>query len=145
MQNIRGVITSSGKIKGTTVVACQGFTLLEILVSLAIMAMAVVLILQLFSTNLRALSRSADMTEAVVRGDALMRKVLAEPVLTEKSWSETTEEGYRIDVAVAEVMKDRTDSLPVRLMEVALTVHWIDGAREKNFKLKTMKLVTKPK
>jgi prepilin-type N-terminal cleavage/methylation domain-containing protein len=123
----------------------KGFTLLEILVSLAIMAMAVVLILQLFSTNLRALSRSANMTEAVVRGDAMMRKILAEPTLTEKTWSEETEEGYRMDVAVAEVMKDRTDNLPVRLMEVALTVHWIDGSREKSFKLKTMKLATKPK
>jgi hypothetical protein len=91
------------------------------------------------------LSRSANLTEAVVRGDAVIRKVLAEPALTEKAWSETTEDGYRMDVAVAEVMKDRTDNLPVRLMEVALTVHWVDGTRGKSFKLKAMKLVTKAK
>jgi prepilin-type N-terminal cleavage/methylation domain-containing protein len=144
MKNIHGIMASNG-MKEPGAIACRGFTLLEILVSLAIMAMAVVLILQLFSTNLRALSRSANMTEAVVRGDAMMQKVLAEPMLTEKVWSETTDDGYRMDVAVAEVVKDRADGLPVRLMEVALTVYWIDGGREKSFKLKTMKLVAKPK
>ena len=121
----------------------EGFTLLEVLVSLAIMAIAITLVMQLFSANLRAVVRSGDMTSATVRGESRMREILAEPSLTETTWSEITEDGYRMDVAVSEVMRERTDNLPVKLMEVALTVHWMDGIREKSLRLKTMKMVDK--
>ena len=120
-----------------------GFTLLEILVSLAVMAIAVTLVLQLFSTNLRAVARSGDMTSAAVRGDCRIREILAEPSLAETTRSEVTEDGYRMDIAVSEVMKERTDNLPVKLMEVALTIRWMEGIREKSLHLKTMKMVDK--
>jgi prepilin-type N-terminal cleavage/methylation domain-containing protein len=121
----------------------KGFTLLEVLVSLAIMAIAITLLLQLFSANLRAVARSGDMTSATVRGESRIREILAEPSVTETTWSEITEDGYRMDVAVSEVMKERTDNLPVKLMEVALTIHWMEGIKEKNLHLKTMKMVDK--
>jgi hypothetical protein len=101
------------------------------------------LVMQLFSANLRAVAKAGDMTLASVRGDSRIREILAEPSLTETAWSETTEDGYRMDVAISEVMKEKTDNLPVRLMEVALTVHWMEGIREKNLSLKTMKMVDK--
>jgi hypothetical protein len=110
-------------------------------VSLAIMAIAVTLLLQLFSANLRAVARSGDMTSAAVRGDSRIREILADPAPAEAAWSEATEDGYRMDVAISEVMKERTDSLPVKLMEVVLTVRWMEGMKEKSFHLKTMKMV----
>jgi len=112
-------------------------------VSLAIMAIAVTLIVQLFSANLRAVARSGDMTSAAVRGDSRIREILAESSPAEKVWSETTEDGYSMDVAISEVMKERTDNLPVKLMEVVLTVHWREGMKEKSLRLKTMKMVDK--
>ncbi len=121
----------------------EGFTLLEVLVSLAIMAIAVTIVLQLFSASLRAVTRSGEMTSAVVRGDSRIREILAEPSLAETTWSEMTEDGYRLDVAVSEVMQARTDNLPVKLMEVALTIRWTEGRKEKSLHLKTMKMVDK--
>lgn len=121
----------------------KGFTLLEVLVSLAIMAIAVTLVVQLFSANLRAVARSGDVTSAAIRGDSRIREILAEPSPAEKVWSETTEDGYRMDVAISEVMKERTDNLPVRLMEVGLTVRWMEGMKEKSLNLKTVKMVDK--
>jgi type II secretion system protein I len=121
----------------------KGFTLLEVLVSLAIMAIAVTLVIQLFSADLRAIARSGDMTSAAVRGDSRIREILAETSPAEKVWSETTEDGYRMDIAISEVMKERTDNLPVRLMEVVLTVRWMEGVKEKSLHLKTMKMVDK--
>ena len=121
----------------------KGFTLLEVLVSLAIMAIAVTLLVQLFSANLRAVARSGDMTSAAVRGDSRIREILAESSPAEKVWSETTEDGYSMDVAISEVMKERTDNLPVKLMEVVLTIHWREGMKEKSLRLKTMKMVDK--
>jgi len=117
----------------------KGFTLLEILVSLAIMAIAMTLVLQLFSANLRAVVRSGDLISATVRGDSRIREILAEPSLTEIAWSEATEDGYRMDISVSEAMKERTDNLPVKMMEVALTVRWFEGVKEKSLTLKTMK------
>jgi prepilin-type N-terminal cleavage/methylation domain-containing protein len=121
----------------------RGFSLLEVLVSLAVMAIAVTLVLQLFSANLRAIARSGDVTSAALRGESRIREILAGPDLVEKAWSEATEDGYRMDIAISEVLKERTDNLPVKLLEVTLTIHWREGASEKDLSLKTMKMVDK--
>ena len=121
----------------------KGFTLLEVLVALVIMAMAVTVVLQLFSSSLRTVALSGGMTAAAARGDARFREILSESYLTEQVWSETTEDGYQMDVSISEVQKERTDNLPVRLMEVGLTVRWREGWKEKNLSLKTMKVIEK--
>ena len=123
--------------------ATNGFTLLEVLVALAIMAIAVTMVVQLFSSNLRTVATSIDMASAAARADARIREIISTESLTEKIWSENTEDGYRFDVSIAEILKDRTDNLPVKLMEVILTTHWITGMKEKNFSLKTVKMVDK--
>jgi hypothetical protein len=114
-----------------------------VLVALAIMAIATTLVMQLFSADLRAIASSGDMTSAAVRGDSRLREILAAPLLEEKAWSEETEDGYRLDIAVSEVMKSRTDNLPVKLMEVDLTIRWTQGMREKSLGLRTVKMVDK--
>ena len=121
----------------------RGFTLLEVLVALAIMAIATTLIIQLFSADLRAIAASGDVTSAAVRGDFRIREIIAESLLEEKAWSEETADGYRMDITVSEVMKPKTDNLPVRLMEVELTIRWSEGMKEKSLRLKTMKMIEK--
>ncbi len=121
----------------------RGFTLLEVLVALAIMAIATTLVMQLFSADLRAIAASGDMTSASVRGDSRIREILAEPSLEENAWSEERSDGYRMDIAVKEVMKPRTDNLPVKLVEVELTIRWSEGLKEKSLRLKTMKMIDK--
>jgi hypothetical protein len=44
---------------------------------------------------------------------------------------------------VSEVLKERTDDLPVKMMEVTLSIHWREGISEKNLSLRTMKMVDK--
>ncbi len=119
----------------------RGFTLLEVLVALSVMAMAVTLVLQLFSTNLRSVVRSGDVTSAAVRADSRIREILTEPLAAERVWSEATDDGYRMDVSVREVLKERTQNLPVRMMEVVLIIRWVDGMMEKRLELKTAKMV----
>ena len=89
---------------GRTGLCNKGFTLLEVLVALAIMAIATTLVMQLFSADLRAIARAGDVTSASVRGDSRIREILAEPSLEEKTWSEETQDGYRMDIAISEVM-----------------------------------------
>jgi prepilin-type N-terminal cleavage/methylation domain-containing protein len=120
-----------------------GFTLLEILVSLALIGIAVTVILQLFSTNLRALSVSGDYISAALRAEAKMRHIIEDTDLTEKSWSEVTDEGYRFDTSVTETLKERTENLQVRMLEIDLTVQWSEGSKMKFLTLKTLKVVNK--
>jgi len=119
----------------------RGFTLLEILVALAILAIAGTLVLQLFSANLRAVSLSGDWTAAAVRVDARLREILADMPPAAGAWTETTDDGYRMDVSVTEVLKDRTDTLPVRMMEVSLTIRWTRGGRERSLVVTSARIV----
>lgn len=121
----------------------RGFTLLEILVAIAILGIAITVVLQLFSANLRAISASGDYVSATTRAEAKMREILADDELSEKSLSEITDDGYRIDVSVNDALKDRTDNLQVRLLEIALTIHWTKGTKERSLTLKTLKVVEK--
>lgn len=121
--------------------ALKGFTLLEVLVSLAIMAVAVTLLLQLFSADLRAISLSGDVTSASVMADVRIREILEELPAGPASWSELGEDGHRIDVSIAEVLKERTENLPFKLMEISITVGWRAGMRNRTFSLKTLKTV----
>ena len=120
-----------------------GFTLLEVLVALTLLSVALVVILQLFSANLRGIATSEDFAKATMRAEATMRDVLDNEDIEEKSSSETTPDGYRIDVAITNADEKRTENLPLKLLQISLTVHWKDGVKERSLTLKTMKAVTK--
>lgn len=121
----------------------RGFTLLEVLVALVLLSVALVAILQLFSANLRGIATSEDIAKAVMRAEATMRDVLDDDDIAEKSSSETTPDGYRVDVAITNAEEKRTENLPLKLLQISLTVHWKDGVKERALTLKTMKAVTK--
>lgn len=120
-----------------------GFTLLEVLVAMALLSIALVSIIQLFSINLRSIATSEDLAKAVMRAEATMRDVLDDEDIAEKSSSETTPDGYRVDVAITKAEEKRTENLPLELLQISLTVHWKDGVKERTLTLKTMKAVTK--
>ena len=121
----------------------KGFTLLEVLVALAILGIAVTVIIQLFSANLRTLSASEDYVSASLQGAAKMRALLDDIDLDEKAWTEISPEGYRLDIAVKEGLTDRTEILPVRLLDIALTIQWTKGNRVRSMTFQTLKLVKK--
>ena len=121
----------------------HGFTLLEVLVSLSIVAIAITVVLQLFSADLRAIAASDDYASAVIKAEAKMREVLNNEDLAETSWSEATPDGYRMDVSITDVLKEKTNNLQVRLLEVGLTTRWFKGTKEKMLALRTMKIINK--
>jgi general secretion pathway protein I len=120
-----------------------GFTLLEILVAVALLGIAITVVLQLFSANLRALSVSEDYVSAAIKADSKMREIVEDSDLTEKSWSEVTDDGYRFDASITETLKERTENLQVRLLEISLTMQWMEGSKAKSLTLKTLRTVVK--
>lgn len=121
----------------------HGFTLLEVLVALALLAIAVTILIQLFSANLRTIHASEDYVNATIKANSKLREIISDKELSERSWSETTEDGYTIYVNVYKTLKDRTDDLNVELLEIDLTLKWLAGSREKSIDLKTMKMMPK--
>jgi general secretion pathway protein I len=121
----------------------SGFTLLEILVALSILGIAITVLLQLFSANLRSISASEEYVFAVSKAEARMREILDDKDLSEKTWTEITDDGYRMDVSITEGLKDRTDNLQVRVLEVTLTVSWTKNTKNKSMTLRTMKVMNK--
>ena len=121
----------------------NGFTLLEVLVALAILGIAVVVVFQLFSADLRAISVSGDYVTAASRAEAKMREILTDDNLSEKSWTETTDDGYVVEASVSKVMEKRTENLQVEMLEIDVTLKWASGSKDKSITLKTMKVIEK--
>jgi len=121
----------------------KGFTLLEILVATALLGIAITVVLQLFSANIRAIGDASDYVKAVTWTEIKMRELLDSASMEEKSYRETANNGYTMDVSITEILKERTENLNVRLFEIVLTTHWLKGIKEKSFTLRTLKTVRK--
>ena len=121
----------------------NGFTLLEILVALALLGIAIAMILQLFAAGTRALSASEDYLAASLAGEARLREIVETTTLTEAAWQEVDAEGHRVDVAIVETLRDRTDGLPVRVFDVTVTLRWSWGMKNRQITLQTLKTVDK--
>jgi type II secretion system protein I len=132
INKVHGILASS-----------KGFTLLEILVALAILATAVTIIFQLFSAGLRNIAVSEDVVSAAVRAEAKMREVLSNEELTENSWTETTTDGYTFAVNITEALQQKTDSLPVQVLQIDLAVTWTKNSKERSLHLKTYKTMNR--
>ncbi|HUO76331.1 MAG TPA: type II secretion system protein, partial [Thermodesulfovibrionales bacterium] len=107
--------------------SAKGFTLLEVLVAVALLGIAITVVLQLFSADLKAIAASEEYVSATARAEAKMREVQDNDTLSEGTTSEMTNDGYRLDVSVASTLQERTDTLQVMLMDILVTVHWTKG------------------
>ena len=125
----------------TPIRGSRGFTLLEILVAFVILAVTVTVILQLFSANLKTLWMSDDYVTATTMADVKMREIFENGALAESSSSETTPEGYRMDVAITEALDRRTKSLTWKVFEVALIVSWKKEGKDRSISVRTLRTV----
>jgi prepilin-type N-terminal cleavage/methylation domain-containing protein len=121
----------------------SGFTLLEVLVALALLGIAVTAVLQLFSANLKSLSASEQYVAGSLEAQSKMREVLDGQEFSERTWSGVTGNGYRFQVSVTDSLPERVENLRVKLVAVEVKVYWDRGASEKSLTLKTMKMIEK--
>jgi general secretion pathway protein I len=118
-----------------------GFTLLEILVALSVLAIALVVVMQVFSANLRNLSASERYVHAMTRAESIMREIVESEPFKEAVLSGTTDDGFRYSTTVIPVLEDRLQPLTSDLLHIVLTVVWSDGRRERTVTLETYKMV----
>jgi prepilin-type N-terminal cleavage/methylation domain-containing protein len=121
----------------------RGFTLIEIMVTLTVLGFAVVSLAQLFASNLRMIGTSRDYMAALTRAESVMREIVESDKVEEKSWNDSTDQGYQVEVTVSETQKERTENLPIKLLQIELVFSWEKALRKKSLTFRTLKVVNK--
>ncbi len=123
-----------------------GFTLLEVMVSLAILGIALTCILQLFSGGLDSVKRSGDYTKALLYAKEKMDEVMSSNALTEGEESgEFVDENYRwyTEISPLEFQEEEVyEILPLKIYEVTLKISWLRDGKEKNIEINSLKSST---
>jgi general secretion pathway protein I len=119
-----------------------GFTLLEVVVALTIVAMGVVTVLEIFSLGLRLVSRSSELSRARLYGQSVMDEVIVYGSPQSGQEEGFFPSGHRWTFQVKGV-EERTVSLssPWELKDVE--VRYRETNREKQVELKTLRLFRK--
>lgn len=123
-----------------------GFSLLEILVAFSILAIALGILLNIFSSGVRNAAVAEEYNSAVQIAYSLMARVGVESPLQEGQADGIENDKYRWQVTIApfELAVDNLDtsSIPASLFMVTVIVNWgDDDARE--LQLATLKLTRK--
>lgn len=133
----------------------KGFTLLEVLLAVAIFGVMVTVLMQQFSAGLR----TARMSRAYTTATIYAKQILEEYQLAEKmeegeasgtfddgySWrvSIETYEDYMEDDNASEEEQESYELLPLEMFRIKSVVSWMEGDREKSVELATLKTVRK--
>lgn len=126
----------------------RGFTLLEIMVAMAVLALGAVSLLELFTGSRWLQTRAAVESRVVLRARALMDELLWRAELTDGTEEGVTPEGFhwRRTVAHADpaLTGEEEDELgeeadySLRTLEVEVT--WRDGHRERSYVLHSLRV-----
>ena len=100
----------------------EGFSLLEVMIALAILGIAVVAIFQLFSINLRSTRKAEDYTKAIFYARSLMDEAQSFTDPSSESTSRQYEERYSARRNVT--LRSESDDSKVRVYEIAVSVAW---------------------
>ena len=114
----------------------KGFSLLEVMVALAILGIAVVAIFQLFSINLRSTQKADDYTKAIFYARSMLDEAYSLVDPSDASASEEYEKKFKVtrEVSVA----SESENGEVKEYEVTVTVTWPPAG---NFRIKGLRTV----
>lgn len=121
---------------------CDGFTLIETLVAMMVLAISLTVIFQLFSGGLRSARVADDHTRAVFFAREKMEEILLQPALLPGVYTGRFNDRYRwrAELTSVEGAADPDDTDSVRPVGVAVDVIWKTDVREKRFSIQTVTL-----
>ncbi len=124
----------------------SGFTLIEVLVSFVIVALAMGALLQIFSSGLRSGYIAEQYSAAVLLAESKLEAVGIEERLVEGETSGAFDNGFRWTVSVRAYDDGADADQPgaVEAFAVSVTVAWDGSAGERSFELETLRLATGP-
>ena len=117
---------------------CRGFTLLEVLVSTALLATVFVAVVGLASQSLRNITRMKSQESALLHAREKMNEVLLLEELAPGTQSGQWPDGYRWQIEISP--NAHNDQLPDRrngLFDVRMVIRWGESEREKAYTVET--------
>ena len=124
-----------------------GFTLIEVLVATAIAGLALVALLESFSSGLSTVSRVAARDRASLLAQSILEAVGAPDPLTEGVEVGQTSEGLQWRTTARrrdDLIYSDPATIPVVPYDVEVEVAWRDGRRSRSLTLHTILLGTRP-
>jgi general secretion pathway protein I len=132
--------------------ANAGFTLLEVMVALAVLAVGIAAVLELFGGGLRLTTKSSRRTQAVVYAQNVMDHLLAQSTLEdgddggqfpgEFSWRTQVYEIRPDDDASTLQQKSQNQPEFFRLKQINVEVYWSEGVGEQSYALRSLRTIT---
>lgn len=115
----------------------QGFTLIEVVIALAILGVGLTVIIELFSGGLRLGRASVEYTKAVNFARMKMEEIAIKPNIQEGTDEGEFDPTYRWQVEIKKMdllsaQKDRDLNPPVELFQVKVNVLWKSGSKERS-------------
>jgi len=124
----------------------NGFTLLEVVIALAILGIGLTVIMELFSGGLRLGRTSQEYTKAVNYASTKMEEISAQDTIEEGGGEGQFDDTYRWQVGVEKVDllpgdKGTDFKPPADLYHIRVSVAWKSGSKERTASFETYKTV----
>lgn len=123
----------------------HGFTLIEVLVAITVLAVALVAILQLFSGGLKSIRLSDEYSRGIFHARELVEQVQVSEGVSEGVLQGRFEDGYKwkAEIKRAPVLLDEERKPQFELFEIKVRVMWDSLGSEKHLELMTTKIAQK--
>lgn len=130
---------------GRFVLFSPGFTLIENLVAITVLAISLVAVFQLFSGSLKSIKASDDYTRGIFHARELLEEVSLSEQISEGELKGKFDDGYRwkTEIRRREGVQGRQARSRLELFEIKVSVLWDSLGAEKRFELMTMKIAAK--
>jgi general secretion pathway protein I len=121
----------------------RGFTLIETLIAISILAISLVTLLQLFSGGLRSSTLSDEYTRGIFHAREKMDEILLAGELTEGVIGGEFDDGFKWRAEALRLNSEeaRGVRLPFRAFNIKVDIMWDAGGHEKHFAISAIKLV----
>jgi general secretion pathway protein I len=130
--------------------AKNGFTLMEVLVAMAILGIGLAILLELFSGGLRSARVSEEYTRALWYGKAKMEEMLTAKDLSEGVTEDTFDShfSWKSEVTKANPSLGQESSvnatLPIDLYKVIVKVTWPSGQGQRSLEMESLRAFKPP-
>ncbi|MBI5676412.1 MAG: prepilin-type N-terminal cleavage/methylation domain-containing protein [Nitrospirae bacterium] len=121
-----------------------GFTLIEVIVAVAILSVSLVMIMQLFAAGLKASRASCDYTRAVMHAMDKMAELSVSPISPQEKGE--FRDGYKWEAdaqTYEEFTNKEQEDVGFKLLKLKVKIMWSGGAKKENsVELESLKMVS---
>jgi general secretion pathway protein I len=118
----------------------RGFTLIEVMVAIAIVAISLVVVMQLFSAGLKISRKSCDYTRAIVHAKDKMEELSIKP----QPGNGVFEDGFKWEAEVQpyENIKEELEGLDVNVLKINIKITWRSKSnKQESIELASLRIV----